>query len=186
MSDSDLVDILDENGNLTGKSAAIKQVHTDSLWHGASHVWIYSPTGKILMQKRSMLLDNLPGQWDISAAGHIDAGETGQVAAVREIAEELGVKIDVSQLELLKRFKMITPYKKFKTSHREFWSVYVLELPEETPIVFDKKEVDAVKWLDYKMFLKFSAETAFAKQKDYYQLITTELSKRVNKTGGDI
>jgi 8-oxo-dGTP pyrophosphatase MutT (NUDIX family) len=40
------------------------------------------------------------GLWDTSAAGHVDAGEDYDVSAVREVEEELGVRL-ADALELL-------------------------------------------------------------------------------------
>ncbi len=40
-----------------------------------------------------MLKDLSPGLWDSSCSGHLDSGEEYDHAAVRELAEEIGVKV---------------------------------------------------------------------------------------------
>ncbi|MFM2381971.1 MAG: hypothetical protein RLZZ76_738 [Candidatus Parcubacteria bacterium] len=45
---------------------------------------------------------NMPGRWDNSAAGHVDAGEDYSRAVLREAEEEIGVRgITVRNLQLL-------------------------------------------------------------------------------------
>ncbi len=43
----------------------------------------------------------MDGHWATAAAGHVESGESVHEAAVREAAEELGVRIDVADLEPL-------------------------------------------------------------------------------------
>ena len=49
--------------------------------------------GDFLLQKRSKTKDLLQGGWDIHM-GHVIAGETSETAIIREIHEELGIKIE--------------------------------------------------------------------------------------------
>lgn len=46
---------------------------------------------RIYVQQRGPHCDALPGYWDLSATGHILAGESREDAAHRELAEEIGV-----------------------------------------------------------------------------------------------
>lgn len=46
---------------------------------------------EVLMQRRAETKIAFPGCWDISAAGHVAAGETVEETALREVHEELGV-----------------------------------------------------------------------------------------------
>ena len=77
------------------------EVHRDGDWHVAAHVWIATPDGRVLLQKRSTEKENWPGYWDVSAAGHLSAGETPVEAAVRETFEELGLRIAPGELRRL-------------------------------------------------------------------------------------
>ncbi len=48
--------------------------------------------GRYCLQLRSPQVPNYPSYWDASAGGHVDAGETPEEAAYRELNEELGLK----------------------------------------------------------------------------------------------
>ena len=47
----ELFDVLDEQGNKTGKTENKKIIHEKGLWHSAVHIWIYNSKGEILLQK---------------------------------------------------------------------------------------------------------------------------------------
>mgnify|MGYP002543043038 CR=1 FL=1 len=90
--DLEFFDILDENGNKTGKIKERSLVHEDGDIHGTVHIWIRRKTEKgydLLLQKRSKEKDSFPGCYDISSAGHISAGDEPLETALRELEEEL-------------------------------------------------------------------------------------------------
>ena len=101
----ELIDILTSDGTPTGQRATRTEVHTKGLWHRTVHVWFVNARGEILLQKRSDTKESHPGEYDISAAGHIDAGETSVEAALREVKEELGVILIADELIKIGEFK---------------------------------------------------------------------------------
>lgn len=82
--------VVDENDDVIGQAPRGK-VHANNLLHRAVHLFVFNREGELFLQKRSRLKDRHPGVWDSSAAGHVDAGEEYDRAAIRELAEELGV-----------------------------------------------------------------------------------------------
>ena len=76
------------------------EAHTDGLWHRAAHIWIYNSKGEILLQLRAKDKQFWPDRWEISAAGHVGAGEKPEDAAVRELSEELGISAKAEDLEI--------------------------------------------------------------------------------------
>ncbi|MFC4098648.1 NUDIX hydrolase [Paenibacillus xanthanilyticus] len=86
-------DIYDEAGDWIG-TAARSDVHKHGYWHHSIHCWL-ARTDKQgrklgLFQLRHPGKDTFPLHYDITAAGHLSAGETYEEAS-REIEEELGV-----------------------------------------------------------------------------------------------
>ncbi len=96
----ELLDILDKNGNVTGKVADRKTVHEQGLWHAHVGVWLMNKKGELLFQKRAATKSSLPNKWS-RTGGHMDSGETPEQAVQRETEEEIGVKIPIENLELL-------------------------------------------------------------------------------------
>jgi 8-oxo-dGTP pyrophosphatase MutT (NUDIX family) len=102
----EIFDVYDERGNWTG-TAERGEVHARGLWHHTVHCWLVrheegdagdnSRTAKVLFQQRSLGKDTNPGCFDITAAGHLSAGETPR-DVVRELEEELGVQVSFEQL----------------------------------------------------------------------------------------
>lgn len=93
----------------------------------------------MFVQLRSRLKDVAGGLWDTSAAGHVDSGETYQACAVRELHEELGVKVSVEHL---------SPVGQLKPEERngfEFTAVYVVSSDQE--LVLQEEEVEDGRWM---------------------------------------
>ena len=97
-------DIVDEDNNLTGKTEERNVVHEKGIWHREVAVWIMNENGEILIQKRAANKKQEPNKWAI-CAGHIDAGETVESAIIRELEEELGIKVGIEKLEFISIYK---------------------------------------------------------------------------------
>lgn len=106
---SELWQLYDEQAKpLVGQGASKEDVFSKGLLHGASHVWIWRERQgrlEVMLQRRAPGKRTWPDCLDISAAGHIDLGETPEAAALREAEEEIGLTIDPSKLFFLERFR---------------------------------------------------------------------------------
>jgi 16S rRNA (adenine1518-N6/adenine1519-N6)-dimethyltransferase len=79
--------------------AADRQViHDQGLRHRAVHLFILNRDRELFLQKRSWRKDQHPQRWDSSAAGHVDAGESYDDCARRELSEELGISADLDRI----------------------------------------------------------------------------------------
>ena len=70
-------DIRDKNGDITGEVKERSLVHQDGDLHGTVHIWVVRKTTTgydVLLQKRSATKDSFPECYDISSAGHVEAG----------------------------------------------------------------------------------------------------------------
>lgn len=99
-------DIYNENMEYIGTELR-SEVHKKGYWHKSFQCWFVCREGSgeyILFQKRHADKDTYPNLLDITAAGHLSAGETVEDAS-RELEEELGIAVDFKELHLLGIFK---------------------------------------------------------------------------------
>ncbi len=147
--DEELWQAYDEQGEaIAGQSITKLQARQGAL-HGTAHLWIWRTQGKnreILLQTRAHNKRTWPDHFDISAAGHIDFGETPLQAVIRETSEELGLAINPQQLRLLFVYRQLLQDASSGTIENEFQWVYCLRLERELKIALHDGEVDAVAW----------------------------------------
>lgn len=135
----DIFDVVDANDEVVGQERR-SVVHAKGLRHRAVHILIFNSRGELFLQKRSMSKDVSPGTWDSSCCGHVDSGETYEPAAVRELDEELGLKM-IPAAQLIPLFKIDACA---ETGH-EFVQVYRME--HEGPFQLHPEEIDEGRWL---------------------------------------
>lgn len=96
----EMLDIYNEDLEIDGvKSRA--DVHKYGFKHKVVQCYIINEKNKekwVYFQQRSFNKNNYPGFYDIACAGHIDSGEEPVISMVRELEEEVGLKVDKSQL----------------------------------------------------------------------------------------
>ena len=89
-------DVYDRDRRPTGQILPRGAAHDSALCQIAIHVCLFNERGEILIQRRSMAKKGYPGFWDFSVGGGVLTGETVREAAVREVREELGIEISVT------------------------------------------------------------------------------------------
>jgi isopentenyldiphosphate isomerase len=94
----EMIDLLSPDGAPLGRAKAKSLVHRDGDLHRTAHLWIVTPDRRVLLQLRASTKVNHPSLWDVSVAGHVDAGESAIDAAIREAREELGIALRADEL----------------------------------------------------------------------------------------
>lgn len=101
--------------------------------------------GKVLLQQRQNT-GYMDGYWVAGAAGHLEPGETARQAAVREAAEELGVRILPEDLTLLTVMQR-TDGTQLPREQRVDW-FWVAERWDGEPQVMEPHKAVLAQWWD--------------------------------------
>lgn len=156
---AEMIDIYDANLRHLGTMERLR-AHLEGHWHKTFHCWIATTQheGAVLFQLRSSEVANYPNMLDISAAGHLEAGE-GISEGIREVCEELGVPILIEELHSL-GYRVEVADQSNGQKNREYQAVYLAQL--DTPLSeFDPQveEVAGLLWLKVQDGLDLFSDT---------------------------
>ncbi len=155
----ELIDILDEKGNKTGVTKTKDEIHQKGLLHLTAHVWFINSKNEILLQRRSEEAKNDPDMWDTSVGGHILSGETPEEGALREVKEEIGVDLDITDLKLIGKIKIKLTLNNRTYFDNEFNDIYLVKLDLDiNQLNIQKEELKALKWVPISEFKKWVKE----------------------------
>ena len=145
MNNFDVVDIYDENKNKTGKT---KVRHKDTLDSGEFIIGvqaiIINSNKEILISQRSEFKEKLPLKWECNG-GALLSGEDIIEGLIREIYEELGIKLQKDKAIFLKTAK---------NDHR-FKEIYLFKYDVHIEnLIFSDGEVRDAKWVSIDEFMK--------------------------------
>lgn len=141
-------DLLDENGNKTGKVMQKGEPIPEGFFHKGADIWMINSQGKILLQKRSPKKRLSPNVWAMTG-GSVIKGETSLQTIERETLEELGIQLNMQEVEWIRMFKT-----------EEVWldEFIVKQEIDLKDIVMQETEVCDVKWVSFE-----EAEAIFEK-----------------------
>ena len=176
----EMVDELNSNGSPTGRQVSKQEAHIKGLWHRAAHVWFVNSSGQILLQKRAKGMENSPGEYDISAAGHLQAGDTSIMGALREVSEELGVNLKESDLIKIGEVTQEQILRNGAYINKEYNDIYIVhtDIPVKD-FILQESEVDSVKYISIEEFKLLVSETKInlVRHPDEFEILLNYLSK---------
>lgn len=148
----EFLDIVDEQGQPTGKIVSRTEAHAQGIPHRTSHVWILrfrAGQPQVLLQKRCSQKDSWPGCYDISCAGHIPAGVDFIPSALRELQEELGVTAKAEELIFCgnRAVHIDDNFHGRPFCDRQYSRVFAL-LRDQESFLIQKEEIDSTLWMD--------------------------------------
>ena len=159
----ELWDILTAEGKPTGRTMvrggnAIKSGD----YHLVVHIWPLNDYGSILIQKRTKTKRLMPGVWAATGGAAI-AGENSVTAAMRELGEELGIRVSADDLKLVKRIKR-------KNSFIDMWTVRAnVRVPE---LQLQTSEVAEAKWVNKATLMNMVASGEYHDYgREYFYLV---------------
>ncbi|MBH0231639.1 NUDIX hydrolase [Halobacillus yeomjeoni] len=198
---AEILTVFDRNMNVKGEKER-SLVHLDGDWHETFHCWLFEEKGNetyVYFQKRAENKKEFPGLFDITAAGHVEAGESVLSAGVREVKEEIGTTVDEKDLINMGMFQeeLISS----TLIDREICNVYMLSILEKLEFIIGEEVTDIIKinlrdWerlldddctcingtsvLNEKK-LSLRKDDFVPHEEDYYRFIITQIAKNVEK-----
>lgn len=139
----ELIEIVGRDGNFTGQIIDKEEAHDKNLLHNEVAVFIINDKKQVLLQKRSANKRFNPDKWAL-CAGHVDAEESLETAALRELKEEIGIDITINDLKpFAEREFTISD----SNSHITYF-YYTKSNLNEKDFIIQKEELSEVKWFD--------------------------------------
>jgi len=133
----ELWDVYDINRNKTNRTWVRGEKLQPGNYHLVVHVCIFNSNGDMLIQQRQPFKEGWPNMWDLTVGGSAIAGDSSQMAAQREMYEEIGLQLDLQQ----KR-----PHLTINFEHG-FDDIYLIEEDVQLhSLTLQAEEVQNVKW----------------------------------------
>ncbi len=146
--DDELLILVDENDNVTGYDEKLNVHLGQGKLHRAFSIFLFSPCGQVLLQRRSGQKPLWPLYWSNSVCSHPRKGEEIDAAALRRLREELGIS---TELEYLYRFCYSAQFESVGTEN-ELCNVYAGCVPIDCPVVANENEIDEWAWVEIDEF----------------------------------
>ena len=154
------LEVLSDDGYPTGKRVSRSEAHIEGILHGAAHTYVFRTENGVLqclLQRRAACKDSYPGCFDISSAGHIEAGSSFIETAEKELFEELGIRAsfdDFTEL-FVQRVHIIDSFRGKTFIDNEIDKVYALNFaPRIDDMILQPEEVSEVIWVSVDDILK--------------------------------
>lgn len=133
----ELWDLYDRDRHPTGEIHQRGLPMPKDRYHLVVHVVIFNSKGEMLIQQRQPFKEGWPNLWDITVGGSAVAGDDSRSAAEREVMEELGLPIDLSD----EMPKIILPF------DQGFDDIYIITMDVDlSALHLQESEVQAVRW----------------------------------------
>lgn len=145
-------DLYDKDRIKTGETMVRGSQFKENTYHLVVHVCIFNLEGKMLIQQRQPFKDGWPNMWDITVGGSAVSGDTSQLAAEREVYEEIGYKLSLDGI----RPSLTINFDK------GFDDIYLIQKDVDiSNLKLQYEEVQSVKWASKEEILSMIDEEIF-------------------------
>src|ERR1700729_1431413 len=93
----EIVDIVNVDDTVIG-TAPKDEARQKGLLTRVSFIVLLNSQNELYLQQRKATKKTYPLYWSGSAAGHVRSGETYHQAALRELQEELGITVELTEI----------------------------------------------------------------------------------------
>ena len=167
----ELWDIYDIARNKTNKTMVRGADFNKGDYHMVVHICIFNSKGEMLIQQRQPFKEGWPNMWDITVGGSAIKGDTSQMAAERELMEELGIKISLQN---------IRPHLTINFNNG-FDDIYLIQKDIDiADLILQYEEVQRVKWASKEEIFSMIDSGEFI---PYYQSLIQLLFDMKNQYG---
>ena len=174
----EVLDLFDTKKNKLNKTFIRDSGETEKGEYRLSlHVWIINDKNEILVQQRSFNKKRNPGKWAFTG-GLPFAGESSLDGAIREVNEELNIKLDSRKMDLLISFRR----------EHDFVDVWIAkDNAKIEDIKIQEEEVEQAKWVSIKEMEEMYNNGDFVPAVSlYYDLLKKLLNKCYFNVGDNI
>lgn len=149
---NEVIDIYDNQKRITGKTICRTEFfEKNNLLRSIIHVCIFNSKNELLIQQRAESKKSGAGMWDFSASGQVLSGEVSQQGAMREVKEELGIDIIISEAPVITKI--------FFNSYNDYYIVRKdIDIQE---LKFQKSEVQNARWASRKEVIELWNQKKF-------------------------
>ncbi|RDY28136.1 NUDIX domain-containing protein [Romboutsia weinsteinii] len=145
-------DVYDKDRIKTGETMVRGSKFRENTYHMVVHVCIFNLEGKMLIQQRQPFKEGWPNMWDITVGGSAISGDTSQLAAEREVYEEIGYKLSLDGIRPALTINF----------DRGFDDVYLIQQDIDiSKLNLQYEEVKSVKWASKEEILSMIDEETF-------------------------
>lgn len=142
------IKIIDKNNEEIG-CIRRDQVVPLGLRHQIGRVLIYSKQNKsILLQQRSLEKSTMPGAWDTSSSGHIDAHEDVALGTLRELREEIGVTVKDQALQFVGTYDTYEELSDGILDRQTIVYALLIDHPKDISYTVDPVELEGIQWIE--------------------------------------
>ncbi len=158
-------DVYDGNESRTGRIME-RGTPKDGDYMLCVHIYLHTPDGLFLMQKRSEKKQSHPGIWDVTG-GAVQAGEESIEGAIRETEEEVGISLEKNNLTFIGKIK----------KRRSFVHIYFAKKDfKKEDLTLQKEEVSEVRLVNGNEVLRIEREER-KREPEYMAILQTAMEE---------
>ncbi|MGM7683564.1 NUDIX hydrolase [Cytobacillus sp. Hm23] len=159
----ELWDVYDKNRNKKNRIHERGVPLAEGDFHIVVHVWIMNRKGEILLTKRHHDKKFHPNLWECSA-GSILVGENSLDGAVREVNEEIGIKLSRSNGKMIKSERCDV--------NNDIYDIWLFKQSFDiTETVLQESEVSDIKWVTRHELEEIYSSNSLVPTLSYYKKI---------------
>lgn len=162
----EIMDLYDKNRQKTDQTYIRGTAQPRGFFRLVVHVCIFNSKHELLIQRRTYK-KKMPGLWDVSCGGAVARGEASNIAAGRELKEELGINLDFS-------YRRPSVSANFPLGFDDFYIIN--EDIDLDTLVLQEEEVSDARWESLEGVIKLIRAGKFVRYKESFIRYLFDLS----------